>query len=122
MTGTRPQRVAEVIRKHIAEVLLRHIGDPRLSGLMVTRVEVTPDLGAAKVFLRAVATLGAEERRGVERAAERAGPLLRRGLGPLLGIKKTPDLTFKYDSGQDAVDRIEELLGEIERENGSRSS
>jgi len=121
MTGTRPQRVAEVIRKHIAEVLLRHIADPRLSGLMVTRVEVTPDLGAAKVFLRAVATLGAAEQRGVERAAERARTLLRRGLGPLLGIKKTPDLTFKYDSGQDAVDRIEELLGEIERENGSRS-
>src|SRR5690606_41794625 len=38
--GKRPRRVAEAIRKHIAEAFTREFFDPRLTGLMITRVEV----------------------------------------------------------------------------------
>ncbi len=34
--------------------------------------------------------------------------------------KRTPNLNFYYDLGQDAVDRVEELLGEIAEENAGR--
>ena len=115
--GRRPRRVAETIRKHIAEVFARELFDPRLTGLMVTRVEIGADLSAAKVHIRPlVAAANPAARSAIENAANRVAPMLRRGLGAELGIKKTPALTFVYDGGQDAIDRVEELLGEIARE------
>ena len=45
--------------------------------------------------------------------------MLRKSLGAQLGIKKTPTLSFAYDEGQDALDRVEELLDEISRESGA---
>jgi ribosome-binding factor A len=118
----RPRRVAEAIRKHVAEALARELFDPRLKGLMITRVDVGTDLSAARIHVRSlVNSADAAERLAVEKAANRAAPILRRGLGPRLGLKKTPDLAFSYDSSQDAIDRVEEILGEIARENGPRS-
>jgi ribosome-binding factor A len=116
----RPRRVAEAIRKHIAEAFATELFDPRLVGLMVTRVEIGGDLSVARVFVRSPVPSGDDKtRREVEKAANRAAPTLRRGLGARLGLKKTPTLAFAYDSGQDAIDRIEALLGEIQRESGA---
>ncbi len=114
--------MAETIRKYIAEVFARELFDPRLVGLMVTRVEIGADLSTAKVLVRPlVAAADVATRREIEKAANRAAPILRKGLGAELGIKKTPALTFVYDEGQDAIDRVEALLGEIAREGGPPS-
>jgi len=118
--GKRPRRVAEAIRKFIAEAFARELFDPRLTGLMVTRVEVGTDLSTARVHVRpAVPSSDPAARLEIEKAANRAAPQLRRALGAQLGLKKTPSLAFFYDAGQDAIDRVEALLGEIEREGGS---
>jgi ribosome-binding factor A len=118
--GKRPRRVAEAIRKQIAEAFAKELFDPRLVGLMVTRVDVASDLSAARVHVRSlVPSADDKAKREVEKAANRAAPMLRRALGAQLGLKKTPTLAFFYDSGQDAIDRVEELLGEIERDTGS---
>jgi ribosome-binding factor A len=121
--GRRPRRVAETIRKHVAEALGRELFDPRLAHLAVTRVEIGADLSLARVFVRSLTgSVSESERQLIEKAANRAAPALRRGLGTRLGIKKTPELAFSYDTGQDAIDRVEELLGEIARESSTRSS
>jgi ribosome-binding factor A len=118
--GKRPRRVAEAIRKHIAEAFTREFFDPRLKGLMVTRVEVSGDLSTARVHVRpAVPSADPAVRREIEKAANGVAPQLRRALGAGLGLKKTPSVAFFYDGGQDAIDRVEALLGEIERESGS---
>jgi ribosome-binding factor A len=118
--GRRPRRVAETIKNYIAEALSRELFDPRLVGLTVTRVDIGPDLSLARVHVRPlVPTADAAVRTEIEKAANRAATILRRGLGSQLGIKKTPTLEFIYDASQDALDRVEELLGEIERESGS---
>jgi ribosome-binding factor A len=118
--GKRPRRVAEAIRKYIAEAFTREFFDPRLKGLMVTRVEVGSDLSTARVHVRpAVPSADPAARRAIEKAANGVAPHLRRALGSQLGLKKTPSLEFFYDAGQDAIDRVEALLGEIERESGS---
>lgn len=117
----RPRRVAEAIRKHIAEALGRELFDPRLVGLMITRVDVGGDLSIARVHVRSlVHSADPAERLAVEKAVNRAAHILRRGLGAALGLKKTPELQFFYDSSQDAIERVEAILTEIERESGPR--
>jgi len=112
--GRRPRRVAETIRKYIAEVFGSKLYDPRLAGLMVTRVDIGADLSNARVQVRALVPLKDEAaRRDIEKAANRAATSLRRELGAHLGLKKTPALSFHYDSDQDALDHVEALLGEI---------
>jgi ribosome-binding factor A len=119
----RIDRVAETIKKHVAEALARDLFDPRLSGLMLTRVEVTPDLMQARIYFRSLTgTLDGEARKAVERAANRAAPTLRRGLGVRLATKRTPEILFSYDQGQDAMDRVEQLLGEIAAESSGRTN
>jgi ribosome-binding factor A len=115
--GRRQRRVAETIKKHIAEALSRELYDPRLAGLIVTSVAISADLSVARVQVRSLVPTSDEGlRREIEKAANRAAPMLRRAIGSLLGIKKTPALEFFYDASQDALDRVEALLGEIERE------
>jgi len=119
--GRRPHRVAETIKKHVADALSRELFDPRLHGMVLTRVEVSPDLSLARLFFRTLAGApDAATRKSLEQAANRAAKLLRRGLGERLATKRTPELSFSYDDGQDAVDRVEQLLGEIAVENAGR--
>jgi ribosome-binding factor A len=113
--------VAETIKKHVAEALGRELSDPRLNGLTVTRVEIGPDLALARVHVRTLvgAADDAQQKR-LENAANRAAKILRAGLGEKLGLRRVPELRFSYDRGQDAVNRIEELLGEIKREGSAK--
>ena len=120
--GRRPHRVAETIKKHVAEALSRELFDPRLHGMTLTRVVITPDLSLARLFFRTLAgEPDAAARKSLEQAANRAAKVLRRGLGERLATKRTPELTFSYDDGQDAVARVEELLGEIAAEDAGRA-
>jgi ribosome-binding factor A len=114
--GLRARRVAEAIRGHITQALLREVSDRRLSGVVVTRVELPDDLGVARIGVRRLDELDAAGRRALIAALERAAGRLRRGLGRAVGLKRTPALRFEYDAGPDATRRVEELLQEIERE------
>ena len=120
--GRRPKRVAETIRKHVAEAFARSVFDPGLQGVMVTRVEMTSDLSIARVHLRSMVSETTEDlHKKVEAAARRATPLLRRGLNAKIGMRKLPDLSFHYDRGQDALDRVERILEEIRADDSEPS-
>lgn len=115
--GRRVQRVADAIRSNLAGTLLRDLGDPLLQSLVVTSVEVTPDLRSARIAVRLLADDHDEaRRRAALRALQRAGGRIRRALAPKLGLRYFPELSFSYDAGHDAERRVEELLDEIARE------
>jgi ribosome-binding factor A len=44
-----------------------------------------------------------------------AGAKLRREVTQRVGLRSAPELKFFFDSGQDAITRIEELLEEVKR-------
>jgi ribosome-binding factor A len=114
--GLRARRVAEAIRAYVTRALAREVSDRRLEGVIVTQVEVPDDLGFARVWVRRLDDPGVSERGALIATLERAAGRLRRGLGPAVGLKRTPALRFEYDAGPDAMRRVEELLQEIERE------
>ncbi len=113
----RPGRVAEAIRAELARQFVRELGDPLLASLVVTNVSVTNDLSIADVGVRLLeGDADPARRRAAQKHLARASHRIRRALAPTLGMRRVPELRFRYDTGHDAIQRVEELLAEIERE------
>ncbi len=109
--GSRPDRVADQIRSELAALLAREVHDPGVGFVTLTRVQVTPDLGSARVLYTALGDDAARER--TRRALDRAAGFLRRQIGVRLRLKRVPELRFVYDESIEGQDRIEQLLSEI---------
>jgi ribosome-binding factor A len=108
MTSRRQERVAELLQRELAELIAFELKDPRLALINVTRVDMTPDLRLAHVY---VSTLGDEQSGKVAVAAlEHASGYLRRQLGPRIELRFLPELKFHYDPGVAASMRIEALI------------
>ncbi len=120
-TPKRSVRVAERVREEIARALARDLSDPRLTQVVITRVEMPDDLSLARVWVRAAT--GGDDPAGRERLLSgliAASGLLRKKVGQSVGLRRAPELRFYYDEGQDASSRVEELLHEIERDRGAK--
>jgi ribosome-binding factor A len=115
--GRRPQRVAEHIREALSYSLRSDLSDPRLVGVVVTRVDIGSDLAVARCWVRLlIGDEDAKRRRLAVSALNGAVPRLRRQLGPALGLKRVPELRFEYDLAPDHRARVDEILAEIDRE------
>ena len=116
--GRRPERLAEGIREEVARIVATEVKDPRLGFVTITRVEVTHDLGLARVL---VGVLGDEtERQRSMAALQSATGFVRREIGRRLRIRVVPEIEFRYDKGIDATDRVARLLEE-QRSGAERS-
>ncbi len=91
----RSDRVAEQVRRDLADLIRSELKDPRVGMISLTAVELTPDYAHAKVFF---ATLNAEHLEEVQVGLKRASGFLRRELGKRLHIHTLPELHFVYDN------------------------
>jgi ribosome-binding factor A len=113
----RIERVAGLVRLHVTELMRRELGDPELSTLVVTSVEITKDLSIARILVRSLASEDdAQGRQKLMRRLRKVVPRLRRALAPRLELRRLPELRFEFDTGGDANARVAELLAEISRE------
>jgi ribosome-binding factor A len=112
--------VGERIREELMDLLLRGaVKDPGAHGVIVHAVKVSGDLRHARVWVRVGEPTTDEARqRSALRALSRASGFLRRELGPRLGIRYTPELSFVWDESAEHAARVEELLHEIRTEHG----
>jgi ribosome-binding factor A len=108
-TTRRQQRVNHLLQHELSRLLEFESDDPRLSGLTVSAVEITPDLRQAKVFIVAVGEREKEVRQGLRHAT----PFLRRELARRIQLRVVPNLDFAFDRSIDEGDRIERLLLEV---------
>ena len=106
----RQQRVAELVRHALAEVLSRgDIQDPTLTKHVVTipEVRMSPDLKIATAY---VMPLGGQDEREVILALARNKKLLRQEVARRVNLKFAPDLRFLRDETFDEAARIDALL------------
>jgi len=115
MEYRRSDRVADLIRSEIADLILRRVKDPRLAKLTITGVEVTPDLQHARVFYCIMGGSPAEEaaRKDVSQGLEKAKGFIRQEIGKRMRLRYIPQLDFQYDVSFDYGDKIERLLKEL---------
>jgi ribosome-binding factor A len=106
----RQQRVAELVRHALAEVLSRgDLQDDVLTSHVVTipEVRMSPDLKLATAY---VMPLGGKDERAVIAALERHRKVLRQEVARRVNLKFAPDLRFRRDESFDPAARIDALL------------
>ena len=95
MASNRIAIINEEIQKELSS-LLRKVKDPRVADLMIsiTRVETTPDLRYAKVY---VSFLEENKANDALKGLKSAGGWLRREVGNDLKLRYTPELVWALD-------------------------
>ena len=95
MASNRIGRINEELQKELSN-LIRNLKDPRVQDTMisVTRVEATPDLRWAKVY---VSFLQDERANDALKGLKSASGYLRRELGSALNLRYTPELQWEKD-------------------------
>jgi ribosome-binding factor A len=109
----RTERVNELLRAELSELILREVKDPRVGrGLLsLTEVQVSPDLRHATVY---VSHLGTEEERvdaldGLRHSAS----FLHRELVHRLSMRNVPELVFKFDPSIERGQRLASLINQV---------
>lgn len=111
----RSHRLARQLQAELAALINDEIDDPRVGHLSVTGVKLSRDLRHARIFVHSIEE--ARDHKQLLRGLESAKGFLRTQLSHRLGhLRRTPELTFAYDTTFDAEVRIEELLGLFESE------
>src|SRR5574337_490094 len=119
---SRGQRVAEQIRRELAELIRLEIKDPRVGFISLTDVEISPDFSHAKVYFSSMR--GEEGLEEILLGLRRASGFLRRELGRRIRIHTLPELHFHYDKSVLEGSRLSALIDEAvrtDREHGSGS-
>jgi ribosome-binding factor A len=106
----RQQRVAELVRHALAEVLSRgDLQDDVLTRNVITipEVRMSPDLKLATAY---VMPLGGRDEGAVIKALEKNKKVLRQEVARRVNLKFAPDLRFRRDESFDEAARIDALL------------
>ena len=112
MASNRIGRINEEIQKELA-ALIPNLKDPRVQNTLisVTRVEATPDLRYAKVYVSFL-----EEDRAADalKGLKSAGGYLRRELGARLQLRYTPELSWTLDDSITYGAKMLKLINSLE--------
>ena len=112
MASNRIMRINEEIQKALADAL-RTVKDPRVSGTMIsiTRVETTPDLRYAKVY---VSFLEENKANDALKGLKSASGYLRRELSSALQLRYTPELVWELDDSITYGAKMLKLINSLE--------
>ncbi len=121
MPTRRQEKVARVVKEVVSDAIANHLSDPRIEGLVtVTRVEPSPDLRTAEVYLSILASSeGARNKTfaAIDHAAKRIQSLL----GAALESKFCPVLHFHRDEHFHKTLETMRLIEEVANERRSRT-
>jgi ribosome-binding factor A len=108
LAGKRAIRVGDVLLKELADLLMRRVRDPRVTGVTLTGIRVSNDLKHAKVYF---SLIGDEQAiMEVQEGLESAKGFIRREIGQRMELKYVPDIVFKHDPSLATGERMEKLF------------
>ncbi len=104
---SRSSRVAEQMRRELADLLQFEVKDPRVGMVTVTEVEVTGDMAHAKIFYSAKAGTAS-----LQTGLEKSSGFLRTQLAKRMLLRTVPQLHFVYDQSADYGMKMTKLIDE----------
>lgn len=119
--GSRSDKAASVIQKHLASIIQFELRDPRVNDFVsVTAVHVSPDLSFAKVYITRVGG----EPENIEAFLEpfrHAKPFFRKRLSQEVKLRIVPELHFVYDSSIEYGEKLTKLIDKVVAEDEQNS-
>ena len=111
MTSRRVLKAAEAIREVVSMGILTDLRDPRIQGVTVTFVEVSPDMRVAKVHVSIMGNDTAQKLclKGLQSSAG----FLQQKISKRIDTRYTPVLRFELDLGVKKSIAIAKMLGEV---------
>jgi len=109
----RKDKIQKLIKEEISLIFLHKIKDPTIGFLTITNVKVSPDLKIAKVY---ISVYDKESRKDVLNKVTDVKGLIRSELAHRVRMKFVPDLDFYIDDTPDYVEKIEDLLKKIHKD------
>ena len=106
----RTVRIGAQLLEELSRLLREEVTDPRIRLVTLTRIDVSPDLRNALVY---VMVMPPEKREDSLAGLSRAVPFLRKSLARHAGLRFTPRLKFVYDDAFESGQRVEELLRDL---------
>ena len=109
MEGTRISKIERLLQKELSELFRKQTALMRGVLVSVSRVRVSPDLGAAKVYL---SIFPSEKGKEILESIEKNKKTLRYDLGQIvrMQLRRIPELMFFIDDSLDYIENIDELL------------
>ncbi|GMW08215.1 MAG: 30S ribosome-binding factor RbfA [Gammaproteobacteria bacterium] len=116
----RSRRLEEAIQRILGEALSGTVRDPRLRGVVITDVQVSRDLGVARVFFTLLSGESVTPELGV--ALQSANGFLRSSLAKELRIRRVPELRFSVDEALTQSRSLEALIDGVTADEEARRS
>lgn len=121
---SRTQRVADYLQRELAQQIQLELRDPRIGMVSITGVDVSRDLGYAKVYFTRLESDCAEQSKEVAEVLNKAAGFLRTRLSKDSNMRSVPQLRFYFDSSVGRGREMESLIrraAEADRELGLRA-
>jgi ribosome-binding factor A len=106
----RQLRVAEEIQHVLATLLIHNnffITGLKASYIMLTEVDISPDLSFARIYVRAIPPVDTAEQVALLKAHK---GIFRKEIGRQIRLRIVPEVDFVADTRMEQAERIEQLL------------
>ena len=107
----RPERLGEILKIDIAEVVGFELVDPRLQNVVVTDVQVSENLRDAKVFV--LIDGNDNEIKETMKGLQRAATFVRQQVALNQSLRYVPHLHFVRDTAEENAARVGEILEDL---------
>lgn len=118
MGQLRVEKVQELMKQEVSQIILRELKDPRIGFVTVTSVECTGDLREAKIY---VSLMGSEQQvKDCWAGLTSSLGYIRREIGKRIRLRFTPEISLAIDKSLDYSAHIQELLLKIKAEEATK--
>ena len=93
----RSDRIADLIKVEISQVLSKEVKDPRVQGITVLNVLLTPDMKKADILISQSNSFNEIDSGEVRKGLENAKGFIRKKLSQNLSLRRTPEIFFKIE-------------------------
>lgn len=114
MIPKRTNRVANLIKREISQIIQQELEDPRIGFVTITKVTVTNDLKQADVWISVLGTL--EQKKDSLKTLNNAHYYIQELLAPRVKLRFLPQIHFHLDHSIEYSSHIGKIIQKLKKE------
>lgn len=94
----RSDRIADLIKVEISKILSSDVKDPRVKGVTVLDVSISPDMKKADIYVNGSNSFSNLQTNEIEIGLEKSKGFIRKKLSQNINLRRTPEIFFKIQN------------------------